>query len=166
MNDRGQIQFDFAIGVSIFVVVILVAFTLVPGLFSGVTEGRAQGDQVAADRVSSWLVEEGFEDPSRPGTYDSNCVLGFFQSSTPACGHDGSSVEDNVPVDDRNVQVSLVKGSNVVCWDSTSTDFEATSSCSPKLVGDGEPGEAQTVATATRPVSIDGFDATVVVRVW
>lgn len=165
-DDRGQIQYDFAVGVSILVMTIVVAFTFVPGLFGGVTEGRVQGDQIAADRVAASLVEDKLEDPGNPGTLDPDCVRALFDSSNTACGLDGSSVSDNLVVDDRNVLVSVIREGNVVCWDSSSGSFTSSSGCSPKLASAGEPGGSSTVSTASRPVSIDGYRATVRVRVW
>lgn len=162
-DDRGQIQYDFAVGVSILVMTIVVAFTFVPGLFGGVTEGRVQGDQIAADRVAASLAEDKLEDPGDPGTLDPDCVRALFDSSNTACGLDGSSVSDNLAVDDRNVLVSVRQGGSVVCWDGSGF---TSAPCPDELASAGEPGGSSTVSTASRPVSVDGHPAAIFVRVW
>lgn len=175
-DDRGQIQFDFAVGVSIFVMSIVVAFTFVPGLIGGVTEGRQQGDQVGADRVAAWLAEDGLGDPSRPGEADTRCVRSLFDDAYAACGFDRADVDDNVFVTDRNVVVSIRNGSSQVCWDDAEAKFVEEGDTGPSdcradaghtvLAAQGEPAGGSSVARATRPINMDGYQATVVVRVW
>lgn len=171
-TERAQIQFDFAVGVSIFVMAIVVAFTFVPGLIGGVTEGRQQGDQVAADRVAAWLAEDGFRNTSRSGEVDPRCVRAFFDPSLAGCGHEKTSAADNAFITDRNLNVTVINESTQVCWyddppDSRFVKADETGvSCDHRLVTAGEPAGGGSVARATRPINMDGYQATVVVRVW
>ena len=168
-NDRGQIQYDFAVGVSILVMTIVVAFTFVPGLFGGVTEGRVQGDKIAADRVAAWLAEDGLGEPGTPGEIDADCTVALFDPARTDCGFDQSSasanVEDEFAILERNVDVSIRQSETQVYWQASGSGLN-TAGNGMALAGSGESGGTATVSVATRPVSIDGYHATVRVRVW
>lgn len=172
-GERGQTNLDFAFGVSILVLTIVVALGFVPGMFDSIDRGTAQADEVAADRVASQLVEADLGHPSRPGRIDADCTVALFDGS--GCGFSGSSVADNVGVEDDFVNVSVYRDGTIQCWDpdggSGAGAFvdKSTGGCGAgqvKLAGDGVPGGSSNVGVARRPVRIDGYDATVVVRVW
>lgn len=175
MDDRGQVEFDFAVGVSVLVVTILVAFTFVPGLFGGATEGRIHADQVAADRVANWLASDELGDATGTGSVDADCAVAFFDG-TAACGFNAGSVTDRVPVEDRHVHVALRRDSHQLCWEETDdrlinetadpvTDCAGTAGYT-ELAGGATPDGGTVSAVARRPVSVDGYRASVVVRVW
>lgn len=105
--DRGQTNLDFVIGVSIFVVAVIVAVTFVPDLVGGVA-GSGQSDGVLADRVASDLANDQLGNASRPGQLRLDCTVSLFSSSMGYCGL-GDSVRGNLdPL--GPVNVSLVYG--------------------------------------------------------
>lgn len=171
--DRGQINFDFAVGVSVLVITIVVAMSFVPGLLAGPTVGRAQADQVAADRTAAWLAEDGLTTGPGNGA-DADCTAAFFDSDTAnpdGCrDFSGDSVSDRVQVEDRFVNVSIRRGDRLVCWSTSAGEFGTADSpggCTGMaLSGGANPVGADDVAVARQPVDIDGYQATIVVRTW
>ncbi len=103
--DRGQTNLDFVIGVSIFVVAVIVAITFVPDLVGGVA-GTGQSDGVLADRVASDLANDRLGHPARAGQLRLDCTVSLFSGSMGYCGLD-DGVSNNV---DPPVNVSLVYG--------------------------------------------------------
>ena len=169
-GDRGQINFDFAVGVSIVMVAVILAFSFVPGVFGGVTEGRQQSDEVVADRIAENLTERTLETASDTGTLDGPCVRALFDSGYTACGlPDG--VADNIAYEDRFVHVSVLgntDGSGDVTqlyWDPSARELTEDSSDIELADGD-DPSNAQEIGVGKRAVTIEGTPARIVVRVW
>lgn len=172
-GERGQTNLDFAFGVSILVLTIVVALGFVPGMFDSIDRGTAQADEVAADRVASQLVEADLGHPGRPNRIDTDCTVALFDGG--GCDFSGSSVADRVGVEDDFVNVSVYRDGAIQCWDPdggsgagtfVDRDDSACDSSAVPLTGDGVPGGSSNVGVSRRPVRIDGYDATVVVRVW
>jgi len=176
MTERAQTNLDFAIGVSILLVTIVAAMTFVPGLFETVDDGRADADQVAASRIASDLVEERLGTESQPTRIDADCTRALFTDAVDYCGNDESDPVDNLVVQDRrnlNVTVENAMG-GYVCWDGgveqvvneSDTGPSEPRTCDTHFSLGGRPTSNSEIAVARRPVSIDGFHATVVVRAW
>lgn len=168
-GERGQVNFDFAVGISILIIAVTVAFSLVPGIFGGVTTSGQQSDEVVADRIAENLVEGSLEDPRNPGTLRTACVRALFDPGLAFCGL-SQGVDTNVGQDDRFVNVSVVgntdpsDGPDQLYWDSG--DFTEARSGNFLLAGGDNSNNAENVAVSKRAVVIDGTPARIVVRVW
>jgi len=173
-GDRGQINFDFAVGVSILVVTIIIAFSFIPGIFGGITEGRAQSDKVVADRISEWIVTEGLADPHNPGELDLHCTNSFFSPAAALdhCGFSSNEIDDNLELDyDRSVYVTLERGGDIQCWRGANwrTGQIADSSvagCVDEYRAGNPPPTSQEVAVSRRAVTVGATNVILVVRVW
>lgn len=173
-GDRGQINFDFTVGIGILVVTIVIAFSFVPSIFGGVTEGRQQSDKVVADRVGEWLVTEGLADPENPRELDLHCTNSFFSpaSELSHCSFDSDEVEENLPSDyDRFVKITIERSGDVQCWRGPNWRQGVVDSApDPACVGDysvgGESSQGSEIAVSRRKATLAGKDVMVVVRVW
>lgn len=164
-GNRGQINFDFAVGVSIVIVAVILAISFVPDVFGGVTTGGQQSDEVVADRVAENLVDGSLEDPTDPGAVDFGCVYALFYGSG-SCGFT-SSLEANLPeVENRQVNVTVERAGELQCWDGSIRDHEsAPGSCEELFDGD-DPANAEQLGSARRAASLDGVQVEIMVRVW
>lgn len=78
---RAQTTLDFAIGISLFLIVVVYVLTFVPGVFAPFD--RAQESQtVAVDRVASNLVEGQLTEPDEPYRLNRECTLAFFNQTS------------------------------------------------------------------------------------
>lgn len=174
-RQRGQINFDFTVGVSIVIIAVIIAFSLVPGIFGGVTEARQQSDQVVADRIAANLVEGLLPGSPNSGTLETGCVVALY-SSLDACGLSEDSLKANLQAQELPaesptfVNVSVLRNGAAQYWDEANYEFRGSNCPSPTdctaLFGGNNPGGAEQVASTRRAVSIDGYRATIVVRVW
>lgn len=75
---RGQTTLDFAVGVSIFLVVVAFVVAFVPTMLDPF-EGGAQEETAAADRLAGELATDILvEDAETPYVLDRGCVVAFF----------------------------------------------------------------------------------------
>jgi len=183
---RGQTTLDFAIGISIFLVVMVFVFSFVPGtlqpfVFTGTDH------PVVADRLGDRLAQGQLGHPDEPFVLNSTCAVEFFNESryddglgSPSeCRYDGSELHERAGVTNRtNVNITLegnttasVDGSTTLCWDdSTDALAQVGGSCSAgdvRLATGSPPPTANDVSvTARRVVALDGEDVTMRVVVW
>ncbi len=177
-GDRGQTTLDFAIGVSIFLAVLLFIFLFIPGTLSPFT-ASAQDERLTSNRVADQLAVGTLASPEQPYVLDSYCTVSFFKDETANCQFSGDSLEAQLGLDARfqDVNVSLRgnltaagTGHDVVCWDGTAneTGLVETSNdqCDTRLErGDPVPTSVSSV-TSVRVVSLDGRDVALYVEVW
>jgi hypothetical protein len=72
---RAQTTIDFAIGASVFLLVVAFVLTFVPGMFAPfVGVDRPQ----TADRVATSVSTDMLSDPSQPSVLNRTCTVGFF----------------------------------------------------------------------------------------
>lgn len=177
---RGQTTLDFAIAMGVFLLTIGFVFTFVPSMTAPFVDGT-QDHSAVADRVASHLSEGSLADPDDPYVLNVTCTTEFFDdAAAPAhCGYAVSGFQDRIGVSDRtNVNVTLVhvEGGTgtrtTLCDDGNGNVVKKTSSdCNP---GSGDvvynigerPATNTSITTARRIVSIDGQDATLLVKVW
>jgi len=180
---RAQTTLDFAIGMSIFL--ITVAFVL--SFSTGITEPFADTDQahtVTADRVADALAGGMLGDHEEPSVLDDECTTAFFGGPDPGdCNFDpGNALKVRVGLEGRpsgtepelNVTVrgnltNDADGADVLCWDDgDQVVVEADNAdCDDRYTaGPTPPTDTGSVVVARRMVSINGIDATVLVRVW
>lgn len=159
---RGQTTIDFAIGVGVFMVVIVFVIGFIPGMLQPFVGG--QNRPLVADRAATQLSENLLASPENPYVLNATCTEAFFeqmQSDTAApntCRFDsssgtlstvlgmGSSVRMNVTIEDESGILdingrSLAAGSEV-------------------------PTRTGSVVVAERAVLIEGRTARLYVRVW
>ncbi|WP_436929874.1 DUF7287 family protein [Halosimplex halobium] len=136
-DDRGQSVFDFSIGVSLFLVVVLGVIVFVPTAFGSFTSGAGggAGDGLAADRAATYLSESALRDSGASVGLDTECTLLFFTGRmndpdltvTPSdCGlEQAASLASNASLDAsrRTVNVTVERrkptdpGRELLCWD-------------------------------------------------
>jgi len=153
--DRGQTTIDYAVGVSVFLLVVAFVFAFAPSLTAPFTGDATDAVVVAdrsADRVANDLL---VEDPTRPAVLNTTCTEAFFDTDGPDrsddCRYDANASKRKTalgvlsPV--RSVNVTVVGDG-------------------PTLAAGPSPSRGADVSVARRAVLLDGSDASVVVRVW
>ena len=183
MLDRGQTTFDFAIGVSVFLLAVAFVFSFVPGMVQPFTSS-GQEEMAASNRLADRLATDALTD-GEPYILDTACTETFFNASLngsdTTCDFEGKTVEEALSLGIRtNLNVTLVGNTTAIndpadgptettlCLNVDDSVVEAgtTGSCVTTFAtGDSVP-ESGSVITATRQVSIDGYHAKLVVRVW
>lgn len=175
---RGQTTIDFAVGISIFLVVLIFIFSFVPTLLEPFTAVK-QEDPVVADRVADRLSQGALGSPDQPYILDRTCTVEFFAtmgSSPPSdCRYTGQELSSRVGMDDSvflNVTITgNISGNSeteTVCWDDTDTVLvsRSASDCdTPFVAGETVPEESASVS-AGRVVHLRNQDLTLEVVVW
>ena len=177
-GERGQTTLDFAIGISVFLAVLLFIFLFLPGILSPFTTS-AQEATVSSGRVADQLATGQLASPSAPYVLDSRCTVQFFRNDGQGCSFSTGPVERQVGVAESNQHVNVTvrgnltasgTGDDVLCWDATGNStglVEASNDdCDVALTrGDDAPTTTPSV-TSVRVVSLDGSDATLYVELW
>lgn len=112
--NRGQTTLDFAIGVSIFVVVVAFVLAFVPGMLQPF-EASTQQETAAADRLAERLAGGMLvEDPRTPYVFDRGCLIGFFalENTDGAPANDA----DAYPSNDGVVRGTLYDVTSASWW--------------------------------------------------
>lgn len=138
---RAQTQLDFAVGISLFLLVVLVALSLLPTLVSPYAT-RGGTTTMAADSIATQLTGNVLTDPAERYVLSPERVDAFFDASGPG-------VDEQLGVDGQvSVNVTL--------------DTQADTLTAGPALPDGTSG----VATAWRVVRYEGERAVLTVRVW
>lgn len=181
-NSRGQTTLDFAIGISIFLAVVLFIFVFIPGILSPFT-ASAQDETVSADRVADRLSKGMLASPSEPHVLDEYCTKEFFnnEGTNTGCGFSNEQpVEQQVGVSGsfQNVNVTIrgnvssaTSDNDILCWDTDGGDTGVVEkpncdSSDVPLTRGATPSSSASTVTSTRIVSLDGTDVTMRVEVW
>lgn len=176
---RGQTTLDFAIGMSLFLSVLIFIFLFIPGLLSPFSAG-VQEETVTTDRVADGLAMGMLGSPQQPYVLDEHCTREFFAGNAPPseCGYEsGGSPEERVGLnparENLNVTVSgnataTAAADEILCWDDTNQELvEASGSCGTVLTaGRAPPSNNDASVTALRAASLNGQDVTVRVVMW
>lgn len=190
---RGQTTLDFAIGISIFLTVLLFILLFLPGILSPFTES-AQEETITSNRVADKLTSGLLASPAEPNVLNAHCTVGFFaapdestDTSVPGqCNYETGTLEEQVGVAEGFERVRVViqgnistygSGTDTLCWDNTGTDTglveetEAGADSTDDLQCDvtltrGEPPTTQDSITAFRTVSLEDTDVSLLVEVW
>lgn len=194
-EDRGQSVFDYTIGVSLFLVVVLGVLVFVPtafGSFGGETAGGAN-DELVAERGADYLAGTALSGPERASTFRAGCLVLFFDGTTSnadvafepsECGLEPGeplpmnlSLSPGQPVNvtvERNVTGDADR--EILCWNHRSDDPSNVTS-----IGHGECGTSaddvelragssvadnEQFAAAERYGTVAGTGVYVVVRTW
>jgi len=183
-DSRAQTTLDFAIGVSLFLSVMLFVFAFVPGILQPF-ELSGEQDTVLSERIASDLSQGTLGDPSEPYVLETHCTVAFFDegSASPSrCDYEGSTIQERLTVEDhRNVNVSLrgtLSGADedLLCWDATSQRIveRGSGDCNPdagdddRLMTGGEtpPQSNDATVSSRRVVGIQQANITMRVVVW
>jgi ABC-type uncharacterized transport system permease subunit len=175
-GERGQTTLDFAIGVSVFLAVLLFIFLFIPGILSPFT-ASAQDETVSSNRAADQLAMGMLASPSDPYVLDSYCTVVFFENTSGDCSFTNETLESQLHVETsyQRLNVSLrgnrtSSGAEFMCWDGSGnqTGLVASSNdaCDTTFTrGDPVP-TSQPSVTSVRVVSIDGQDVTLFVEMW
>lgn len=181
-RSRGQTTIDFAVGVTIFVAVITLVFTLVPGALAPFT-GSGQEETVAVNRVADQVAEGALVTSGEPYILNGTCTREFFANDTGPgyCPYSGDTLTERVgllPRDNVNVTLLEMDGDateDALCWDdaasavTSTTDADCTPGSNDDVVyriGPTPPRERGAVVTARRSVSVDGRAAVLLIKMW
>ncbi|XVH30977.1 DUF7287 family protein [Haloferacaceae archaeon DSL9] len=149
---RGQLTLDFAVGISLFVLVVVSVFAFVPGMF-GSFDGSAGAP--AADRFATTLTADLLGEPSTAGALNETCTAAFFaQLGGGPDVHDGCRFGPETTLSaqlatDRRVNATIETRTGAVVY----------------TAGDA-PSDRASIVSATRAVLLGGETHRVVVRVW
>lgn len=181
-RSRGQTTLDFAVGVSLFLIVFISVFIFVPGTLQPFAEG-GQEEIVSANRVADSLSESVLGDPATPHVLNTTCTVSFFKgNTTKGCAFGSGDTSDRIGVNDRqfaNVRItSDLDGDDdiaVLCWDpdglSGAGQFvEGTPDCATGEIrmeaGGNPPRGTGTAVQARRIVQVRDTNATLIVELW
>jgi hypothetical protein len=158
MTDRGQTTIDYAIGVSIFLTVVIFTVAFIPSMF-GPFDSDAGQDSTTADRVADRLARDLLADGAlSPGELNATCTTGFFNAtgSSPAgCSADATNLNSAVGVDNvTQVNVTVRNASGIRTVDGT------------RLAAGQPPNSVADPVVASRSVLLDGQQSKLLVRVW
>jgi len=143
-TDRGQSVFDFSIGVSLFLVVVVGVLVFAPTAFTSFTSdaGGGAGDGPAAERAATYLAESALSTEGSSSAFDTDCTLLVFTQTaarsdigvTPDdCGFErGAALASNASLDAPQVAVNVTierrkptdPGRQRLCWDADAGLFD------------------------------------------
>ncbi len=158
---RAQTTIDFAIGISLFLVVAAFVIAFVPTIFAPFETTEGPG---TADRIATSLATDRLGDPADPYTLNETCTNAFFQQL-----HDGTDAPRsclyNTSADTTAALLALDGARNV---NVTIRRSDGTIADRPggDLAAGPTPPETTSVSAATRVVSLDGHPRRLVVRAW
>jgi hypothetical protein len=185
---RGQTTLDFAIGISVFLITAMFVFAFVPGVLQPFTQG-AQEETVVADRVASQLAKGSLAKSEVPYVLAADCTTEFFRTDTTGLpvpddrcrfnqdtdlSNSDVGLPDRIGLTDRqrvNVTISgdVGNGEEHLCLDTSNGEVVGKSSgnCDVRFaIGDAPPEGSTSVISSRRAVAVDGYDATLIVKVW
>lgn len=186
---RGQTTLDFAIGVSVFLAVIVFVFAFVPGILAPFTSA-SERHTVEVGRVADSLTQDALGSPKHPYVLDTTCTIDFFNGTASGpCGFTSDPLQNlnldsgtevnvtflgNVSDDPGTVDVS-----DPLCWNDANenltelgtgsdpwNDACTSSGDVPLRAGDTPPNENDATIAAFRVALLAGEDVTVKVVMW
>jgi hypothetical protein len=174
-NQRAQTALDFAIGVSVFLIVIVGVLAFVPSVFGG-TGAPADGEiGITANRVAGFLAGDGFAPAEQPNELKNECVLAFF-ADTADCGFGaGNGVASDVGVsENRGLNVTVQADLDTdpalerVCWDASGNSLVTAGNpdCDTPYTAGPVASRNDEFETARRTSRLGGIRVFVVVRAW
>jgi hypothetical protein len=147
MDERAQTTFDFAVGITLFLLVVGFAFATVPG-FLAPYEGGGEAEAIVADRVATELATDRLADGER-----------YVLSASATDDLLAATLDDELK---GEIGVDAGYGLNVTVWADGRNCPSGVADC---RLGGTPPTDA-TVSTSRRVVSVGGEQADLTVRVW
>ncbi len=144
MPERAQTTFDFATGITLFLLVVAFAFTTVPG-FLAPYQGGGETESLVADRAADQLVSESL---TAGGRYrlTNESIESFFDSGDPA---------STLGINDARYGV----------WVTLNSTGPASEPVWREATGE-QPPDSATVSRSRRVVNWEGRNADLTVEVW
>lgn len=176
MSDRGQTVLDFAIGMSLFLLVLLFVLLFLPGVLSPFTSG-SQEDVGLTNRIADSLSEGLLGDPATPHVLNTTCTVEFFDNNSPAdCRHSGSNLTSRLGLKSHQ-RTNITMEANItgddarerLCWDDSNDQLVEVGSAdctTPLVIGPTPPADFDATITSRRTVRLEGTDTTMTVEVW
>lgn len=161
-DTRGQTLHDFAIGMTIFLLILGYVFAFVPGLFTPFSPD-ADATTVRADRTAALLTADALaENDSSPGQLNATCTVAFFDesASVPAdCRFADADLWTVTGLPERTgVNVTVRRAGSIASYpDDDGTALARGPSPDPN---------AERGVRAVRIVTLDGTDYRFEVRIW
>lgn len=156
-NSRGQLGFDFLVGMSVFLIAVAFVIGFVPGMFDPFAS-ESGADIIIADRSAAHLSGNTLvESPSKPSVLNTTCTVVFFSGVTipDGCRFDTQELSSALGVDDAvSLNVTIQNGASI-----RSVNGEPLKSGRTPTVLDD-------VSVAQRVVHLDGESSRLYVRVW
>lgn len=182
-TQRGQTAIDLAIGMAIFLSVVLFVFTFVPGIFSPF-DLSGEEEPALSDRIASQLAQDVLGSPQEPHILDRYCTVEFFDDSRTDpptdCAYGSVNLTEQFALSgNQNVRIELSADLNdsgekaLLCWQPETGDgpgLAQDSDCEDDSVtlttGGDTPASGASTVTARRVVSLHGETVTIEVIVW
>lgn len=186
---RGQTTLDFAIGVAVFLAVLLFAFTFVPGILSPF-DLSGEEEPAVSNRIADSLAHDQFGSPETPHQLDRYCTVEFFNDSRnsppPGCSYDSVDLVEQFDLSTtQRVNVTVTADLDdsgdrtTLCWepegspvdlDDESWGLAERGDCTSDGIaleaGDDRPSGGQSTITARRVVFLHDRSVTLEVVVW
>lgn len=149
-GDRGQTLHDFAIGMTIFLLVLGYVFAFIPSLFAPFTP-HSSSSPVRADRTADFLTHDLLaENDTAPGVLNVTCTEDFFNTSINTCGFGSTGIPDLAALPSRTtVNVTMQRNGAIHL-----------------ARGPSPEGADPRVTRSARIVKFDGKDFRFMVRIW
>lgn len=131
MRERGQTVLDFAVGVSVFLLVVAFVLTFIPGMVQPFQESTQQ-ETAASDRLADQLASDLLaKNVSTPYVLDRGCVAAFFalENSDGNPTNNASAYTDN----DGDVRSTLFNINNSNIYDEGDCTFNTSDSVFERL---------------------------------
>jgi hypothetical protein len=181
---RGQTTLDFAIGVSLFLAVVLFTFTFVPTVLEPF-DVVAEDNPTMADRTADNLANGQLGAAAQPHALEWHCTVAFFagDSSPSDCNYQGQTLDERLDLDiGQGANVTVARNgdiSQLLCW---SEDPDSTPDGEPGLtnasasdcesddttlaIGENRPEDQDTAIASRRVVSLYGETVVLEVVLW
>jgi hypothetical protein len=176
LTDRAQSVLDFAVGVSLFLIVVVGVFAFIPTAFGAVSDdGGADGeDAVAAERVADYLVETALASSDASVELDRFCTLAYFEDAD-RCGFESGNTlaADSALAETQPLNVTIEGETSdgddereLLCWTGSGLDKVASCGTGTPLTAGSSAAANENFVAATRVARFDGRTVFVVVRTW
>lgn len=150
-SSRGQMSFDFLVGMGVLLLALGFIYAFVPGMFQPFA-GDAGSKMIVADRSAAQLAGDLLvENPDKPALLNATCTESFFDETIPAgCRFDSTDFTDALGIPGH-------LGVNITIEDTNGDIIHAR--------GGTPPAEGDTIV-AERLVALDGDASRLKIRVW
>lgn len=178
---RGQTTLDFAIGISIFLAVVLFTFGFIPTVLDPF-DVVAEDNPTLADRTADNLAHGQLGSADQPHVLDWYCTVEYFEGapSPPECNYEGQTLGERLDLEiGEDANITITRGGNVselLCWAADAGDGEpgvvlgSSAACGPNdttfAIGEDRPGSQETTITSRRVVSLYGETVVLEVMLW
>ena len=157
---RAQTTIDFAIGISLFLVVTAFVLAFVPTIFTPFESTDGPG---TADRIAASLATDRLGDPADPYVLNETCTNAFFEQLDNGTDAPGSCLY-NTSANTTGEMLTLdsTREVNVTIRRANGSIIDT----GVRLAAGPTPPDTTSVSSATRAVSLSGETRRLLVRIW